>query len=115
MPRKRRFGKKKHIRGSRSTKTYLETHQEEKNGDKITVIDAFHKKPTHEGHEPSTHYVADDGKRTAWPRITEDGKGGYKEQSYKEALEAGEAYKFLTKKRMIDFARKGNWKDGYKK
>jgi hypothetical protein len=108
MPRKRRFGKKKHIRGSRSTKTYVEMDDNNK-------ITSFNKKPLYEGHEPSTHLVADDGKRTAWPTITEDGKGGYKEQSYKEALEAGEAYKFLTKKRMIDFARKGNWKDGYKK
>jgi hypothetical protein len=115
MPRKRRIGKKKHIRGSRSTKTYLETHEEEKNGYKTTVIDAFNKKPLSEKHEPSTHYVVDDNKKTAWPSITEDGKGGYKEQSYKEALNAGEAYKFLTRKRMIDFARKGNWKDGYKK
>jgi len=108
MPGKRRFGKKKHIRGSRSTKTYVEMDDNNK-------ITSFNKEPLYEGHEPSTHLLADDDKKTAWPTITEDGNGGYKEQTYKEALEAGEAYKFLTKKRMIDFARNGNWKGGYKK
>jgi hypothetical protein len=108
MEGNKRIGKKKHARESRSTKTYVEMDDNKK-------IISFNKKPLYEGHQQSTHLMADDNKKTAWPRITEDGKGGYKEQSYKEALNAGEAYRFMTKNRMIDFARKGNWKDEYKK
>ena len=109
---KRRIGKKKHINSIRTTKTYLDTSKDK---DGFTVIDAIHNKPQYEGHEPSTHFMEDDGKKEAWPRITEkkDSKGnitGYKKQEYDEALKAGEVYKFLSKKKMIDFARNGSWK-----
>ena len=113
---KRRVGKDKHINSIRTTKTYLDTHKDDEG---FVVIDAFHNKPQRVGHEPSTHFVEDDGKRKAWPTITEkkDSKGnitGYKEQSYKEALKAGEVYKFLSKKKMMDFA-KGSWKSSKNK
>jgi len=109
---KRRIGKDKHINSIRTTKTYLDTSKDK---DGFTVIDAIHNKPQYDGHEPSTHFMEDNNKRKAWPRITEtkDSKGnitGYKEQSYKQALKAGEVYKFLSKKKMIDFARNGSWK-----
>ena len=109
---KRRIGKKKHINSIRTTKTYLDTHEDEKGR---VVIDGFNNKPQRDGHKESTHFMSDDGKKEAWPRITEkkDSKGnitGYKEQSYKEALKAGEVYKFLSKKKMIDFAVNGSWK-----
>ena len=114
---KRRIGKNKHINSIRTTKTYLDTH---KDADGFTIIDAFHNRPQYEGHEPSTHFMEDDGKRKAWPSITEkkDSKGnitGYKEQSYKQALKAGEVYKFLSKNKMIDFAIGGSWKSNENK
>ena len=109
---KRRIGKDKHINSIRTTHAYLDTHKEE---DGRVIIDAIYNKPQRVGHKKSTHFMTDNDKRKAWPRITEkkDSKGnitGYKEQSYKEALKAGEVYKFLSKKKMIDFARNGNWK-----
>ena len=109
---KGRKGKKEHINSIRTTKTYLDTHKDE---DGFTIIDAFHNKPQYEGHEPSTHFMEDNGKRKSWPSITEkkDSEGnitGYKGQSYKQALKAGEVYKFLSKNKMIDFARDGSWK-----
>jgi len=101
--KKKRIGKKKHASNSRSSKTYLSTDQEGN-------ITAFNKKPQRKDHPPSTHYMKDDNKRTAWASITEDGKGGYKKQSYNEALKSGDVYKFLTKNKMVNFAREGNWK-----
>jgi len=104
MNKKRILGKKKHARNSRSTQTYLST-------DNQGNIISFNKKPQHKNHKPSTHYMVDDNKKTAWPSITEDGKGGYKEQSYSEALKAGEVYKFFSNKKMKQFAREGSWKN----
>ena len=99
----RLFNKKKHINSARSTKTYLGL-------DESGEITSFNKAPIYEGHEESTHYMADNNKRTAWPSITEDSSGGYKKQSRKQARKAGEVYKFLTKKKTREFAREGNWK-----
>ena len=60
----------------------------------------------------STHLMADDNDLTAWPSITNKkaNKKGYVPQSKEEAEASGELFKFSTKKEMVDFARKGNWK-----
>ena len=102
------FNKKKHIRNSRSSETYLKTRKDKEGR---TVIDLFHNKPQYEGHAPSTHFVGEAG-RYAYPTITEKKDGtGYKNQSFDEALEAGEVYRFLSKKRAEKFAH-GSWKQG---
>jgi len=101
--KKKRIGKKKHARNSRSTKTYATMED-----NKITSLNS---KPLYKDHKPSTHLMADDNNKEAWPAIAENGKGGFKKQSYNEALKAGEVYKFLTKNNMMKFAREGNWKE----
>ena len=59
------FGKKKHIRNSRSSETFLET-----NDDK--TVKAFHNKPNAKSDKaPSTHYVGEKFGRYAYPTITE--------------------------------------------
>ena len=103
------FGKKKHIRNSRSSETYLNTSKDKEGRIRI---DSFHNKPQYEGHLPSTHFVGEDYGRYAYPTINEKKDGtGYKEQSFNEALEAGEVYRFLSKKRAEKFAH-GSWKQG---
>jgi len=98
------FGKKKHIRNSRSSETYLEINEDK-------TVKSFHNKPQHDEHAPSTHYMGDDG-RYAYPTINEKKDGtGYKRQSFDEALKAGEVYRFLSKKRAEKFAH-GSWKQG---
>ena len=67
-------------------------------------------KPMYEGHEPSTHLMADDDNLTAWPTLFQT-DGVWHEGGYDEAKKRGEVYKFNTKEEMIDFARKGNWKN----
>jgi len=102
------FGKKKHARNSRSeTRTYLKVDS----NNKISTPYEFSKTPK-EGYSEnqSSHLIADNNKRTAWPTITEDNNGGYVEQSRKQARKAGEVYKFATKKKTREFAREGNWK-----
>ena len=99
------FGKKKHIRNSRSSETYLKTNED-------NTVKSFHNKPQYYGHAPSTHYVGEAEGRYAYPTITEKKDGtGYKRQSFDEALKAGEAYRFLSKKRAEKFAH-GSWKQG---
>jgi uncharacterized membrane protein (UPF0127 family) len=90
--------------------------------DKMAVINdpvrntqQFSDKPMYEGHNPSTHLMADDDKLTAWPIIFQDKSGNWFEGGRKEAEKRGEVYKFNTREEMIDFARKGNWKNTYKK
>ena len=99
------FGKKKHIRNSRSSETYLETNDD-------GIVKAFHNKPNAKSDtRPSTHYM-EHGGRYAFPTITEKKDGtGYKNQSFDEALEAGEVYRFLSKKRAAKFGH-GSWKQG---
>ena len=102
--KKKFLGKKKHIRGIRNSETFLETNE---NKEPI----AFHNKPQYEGHEPSTHYMRHDEKHS-YPSITEKKDGtGFKEQSFDEALKAGEVYGFLSKKRAAKFGF-GSWKQG---
>ena len=67
----------------------------------------------------STHLMADDEKNTAWPTLFQNKDGSWFELSkidaYKEAKRRGEIYKFDSKKELTDFARKGDWKNAYKK
>ena len=56
--------------------------------------------------------MADDGKNQAWPSITRDTiSGSWSNQSQKQASDRNELYKFKNTDRMINFARKGNWKN----
>ena len=71
----------------------------------------FSDKPMYEGQKPSTHLMADDDNLTAWPTLFQDEDGTWHEGGYKEAKKRGEVYTFNTRKEMIDFARKGNWKN----
>ena len=61
----------------------------------------------------STHLMADNNKDTAWPTLFQDEKGHWYHGGYEEAKRRGEIYKFDSKKELIDFARKGNWKNTY--
>ena len=73
----------------------------------------FHNKPQFKTHEPSSHLMADNNVDEAYPAIYRDKKGNWSNQSYNQAKERKEVYKFHGKKaneRMINFARKGNWK-----
>ena len=70
----------------------------------------FSDKPMYEGHEPSTHLMADDDKLTAWPTLFQT-EGVWHEGGYDEAKKRGEVYKFNTREEMINFARKGSWKN----
>ena len=97
--------KKAHARNSRGGQTTFVTGN--------TGKYEFHDKPQYEGHEPSSHLMADDGVNQAWPSIYKDEKGNWSNQTQSQALERGESYKFHGKKakeRMINFARVGNWK-----
>ena len=71
----------------------------------------FSDKPMYEGQKPSTQLMADDDNLTAWPTLFQDEDGTWHEGGYKEAKKRGEVYTFNTRKEMIDFARKGNWKN----
>jgi hypothetical protein len=71
----------------------------------------FHKKPLYKGQKKSSHLMADDGNNQAWPSITRDTiSGSWSNQSQKQASDRNELYKFKNTDRMINFARKGNWK-----
>ena len=70
----------------------------------------FSDKPFFKGQNPSTHLMADDDNLTAWPTLFQD-DGVWSEGGYDEAEKRGEVYKFNTREEMIDFARKGNWKN----
>jgi len=72
----------------------------------------FHDSPQYDGHEPSSHLMADDGKREAWPSIYRDSlTGSWSNQSRDQAIKRKELYNFKDQNQMIDFARKGNWKN----
>lgn len=66
----------------------------------------------HEGHQPSTHLMSDDGDKTAWPTLfqTKEGVWYQPDNPEDEARATGEIYKFDTHEEMVNFARKGNWK-----
>ena len=59
----------------------------------------------------SSHLMADDGDKLAWPSIYKSDSGEWKEQSQNEAKERGELFEFKSSKRMKKFAREGNWKN----
>jgi hypothetical protein len=69
----------------------------------------------------STHLMTDDKKNTAWPTLFQNKDGSWFELSridaYKEATRRDEIYEFDSKEEMINFARKGDWKEkgGFKK
>ena len=72
--------------------------------------------PGQEEGSSSTHLTtwgeSDGGKFHAWPTITNKTESGeYKDQSFKEALKAGEVYEFKSKRRAEKFAA-GSWKKG---
>ena len=79
--------------------------------DPVRNTEYFSKTPMYEGQPHSTHLMADDDKLTAWATIFQDKQGNWFEGGRKEAEKRGEIYKFDTKEEMIDFARKGNWKN----
>ena len=57
--------------------------------------------------------MADNNSNKAWPSIYKDDNGNWSNQTESQAEERNEVYTFHGKKaneRMIDFARKGNWK-----
>ena len=73
----------------------------------------FHNTPQYEGHKQSSHLMADDNTNQAWASIYRDEGGNWSNQTYNQALERKEVYKFHGKKakdRMVDFARGGSWK-----
>ena len=59
----------------------------------------------------STHLMADDDKLTAWPTLFQNDKGEWYEGGKEEAEKKGELYKFNNRDDMVNFARKGNWKN----
>ena len=73
--------------------------------------------PMYEKHQPSSHLMADDGNKTAWPTLFEvdgvwyDIRNEDTERQMEIAEQQGELYTFNTTEEMIDFARKGNWKN----
>ena len=94
--------------------TYVNDKGEEKEYDKI--VGFKDKNPNlKKGQKPnegmSTHYMADDGDRLAWPSIYKTDSGEWKEQSQAEAKERGEMFEFKSNKRMKKFAIEGNWKN----
>jgi len=100
-------------------KLFKKAHARNSRGGQTTFVTGnigkyeFHDKPQYEGHEPSSHLMADDGVNQAWPSIYKDEKGNWSNQTQSQALERGESYKFHgknAKERMINFARVGNWK-----
>ena len=62
-----------------------------------------------ETHKMST--VSFDGKHYAYPTITFDKEGKVRDQSFEEAVAAGEVYEFNNFKRASKFAH-GSWKEG---
>ena len=63
----------------------------------------------------STHLMADNNKDEAWPTLFQSKDGSWFEpiNAYEEAKRRGEIYKFDSKEELINFARKGDWKDTY--
>ena len=101
-------------------KLFKKAHARKSRGGNTTYVTGtqgdykFHKKPQHKGQKKSSHLMTDNNVNEAWAAIYRDEKGNWSNQSYKQAVERKEVYKFHGKKaneRMIDFARKGNWKN----
>jgi hypothetical protein len=59
----------------------------------------------------STHLMSDNNKKEAWPTLFQNEDGSWIEGGYDEAKKRDEIYKFANKQEMINFARKGNWKN----
>ncbi len=72
---------------------------------------SFHNKPQYANHQPSSHLMADDNKKGAWPSIYQDNLGNWSNQNRKQAIKRNELYSFNTNEDMINFARVGNWKN----
>jgi len=74
-------------------------------------------KPQYEGQKPSTHLMVDDikgnptNKYHVWPSISPGPLGKYHAQSFEEARDNNELFKFRSKKRAEKFAW-GSWKKG---
>jgi len=74
-------------------------------------------KPMYEGQDHSSHLIADDGGTTAWPTLFHvdgtwhDTRNESTERQMEIAKQQGELYTFDTHDQMVDFARKGNWKN----
>ena len=72
--------------------------------------------PIYEGQLESSHLMADDGDKTAWPTlfqvdgVWQDTGKENTERQIEIAKQQGELYTFDTNQQMIDFAREGNWK-----
>jgi hypothetical protein len=58
--------------------------------------------------------MADDNNKTAWPAIYRDEAGSWSNQSMEQAKKRNELYDFNNNETMINFARKGNWKQNKK-
>ena len=96
------------------THTYVNDNGEEKEYEKIVGFKDKNpnlKKGQNPNEGMSTHYMADDGDRLAYPSIYKSDSGEWKEQSQGEAKERGEMFEFKSNKRMQKFAREGNWKN----
>ena len=76
---------------------------------------SFYNKPQYEGHEPSTHLMADDNEKQAWASIAIDEDGNWFNQDYEKAKSRGEVYTLDNRDEMIKFAREGSWKLGIPK
>lgn len=84
------------------------------------VSDDFSKvtqEPQYEGHHPSSHLMMDNvrtaekGKYSVWPSIAPGPLGEYHSQSFEQAKDNDELFKFRSKKRAERFAH-GSWKKG---
>lgn len=71
---------------------------------------SFYDSPQYDNHQPSSHLMADDNKKGAWPSIYRDSLGNWSNQNKKQAIERNELYNFDTNEDMTNFARVGNWK-----
>ncbi len=71
---------------------------------------SFHDKPQYDNHLPSSHLMADDNKKGAWPSIYRDSLGNWSNQNREQAIKRNELYSFNTNEDMVNFARVGNWK-----
>ena len=72
---------------------------------------SFYDSPQYDDHQPSSHLMADDNKKGAWPSIYRDSLSGkWSNQNRNQAIERNELYNFNTNEDMTNFARVGNWK-----
>jgi hypothetical protein len=78
-------------------------HKARRMRDSDTQIDGY------EGR--STHLMADNGDKVAYPSIYKSKSGKWKEQDEAGARSRGETFEFRSKEKMIGFAREGNWKN----